>query len=156
MHGMSRFIQICTATYLTLFLVLSGGPSSLSWAGKDKVYAETATIARIISVYDGDTFRCDLADYSALVGENIGIRVNGIDTPEMRDKRPEVKALAIEARDYVRRLFAEAQTIELRNLKRGKYFRIVADVYVDGTSLAEQLIEMGYAHPYDGGTKQKW
>lgn len=129
----------------------------LCWAaGKDKIYAETAIITRVISVYDGDTFRCDLANYPAIVGENIGIRVNGIDTPEMKDKRPDIKALAVEARDYVRRLFAEAQCIELRNLRRGKYFRIVADVYVDGVSLAEHLIECGYAHPYDGGTKQAW
>ena len=127
------------------------------WAGgKDRVYAETATISRVISIYDGDTFRCDLADYPPIVGENIGIRVNGIDTPEMKDKRPQVKALAVAARDYVRKLFAEAQTIELRNLKRGKYFRIVADVYVDGVSLAERLIELGLAYPYDGGTKQEW
>lgn len=120
------------------------------------MYAGTATISRIISVYDGDTFRCDLANYPPIIGENIGIRVNGIDTPEMRDKRPEIKALAVKARDYVRKLFAKAQSIELKNLKRGKYFRIVADVYVDGESLTDSMIEMGYAHPYDGGKKQGW
>ncbi|WP_338666815.1 thermonuclease family protein [Pseudodesulfovibrio methanolicus] len=142
--------------FFALLLTASLLSPPSGWARQDKIYAETATIARIISVYDGDTFRCDLACYPPLVGENIGIRVNGIDTPEMKDRRPEVKALAIKARDYVRKWFEEAQTVELRNLRRGKYFRIVADVYVDGVSLAERLIELGYAHPYDGGTKQKW
>lgn len=138
---------------LVIQVVLLAGPS---WARDSAVYASCVTVTRVVSVYDGDTFRCDLAEYPPLVGQDIGIRVNGIDTPEMKDKRPEVKALAIRARDYVRQWFAEAHTIELRNLRRGKYFRIVADVYVDGESLAERLIGLGYAHPYDGGTKQRW
>ena len=40
-------------------------------------------------------------------------------------------------------------------MKRGKYFRIVADVYADGVSLTDKLIKSGYAVPYDGGTKAK-
>ena len=49
-----------------------------------------------------------------------------------------------------------AKKIELRNMKRGKYFRIVADVYVDGMSLAQMLLEAGLAKPYDGRKKPKW
>lgn len=120
------------------------------------MYAETVTVSHIVSVYDGDTFRCDLAEYPDIVGKNIGVRINGIDTPEMKDKRPWVKALAIKSRNYVRRCFARARCIELRNLRRGKYFRIVADVYVDGVSLADKLLENGYAHKYDGGKKEEW
>ncbi|ABB39602.1 nuclease (SNase domain-containing protein) [Oleidesulfovibrio alaskensis G20] len=111
-------------------------------------------VSRVTSVYDGDTFRCDIDGWPAIIGKNIGIRINGIDTPEMRDKRPQVKALAIEARDFVRSRLKEANVIELRNIQRGKYFRIVADVYLDGSvNLAEELIQRGLACEYHGGKK---
>mgnify|MGYP001247571374 CR=1 FL=1 len=42
-------------------------------------------------------------------------------------------------------------------MKRGKYFRIVADVDIDGQDLGRLLIHEGYAQPYDGsGKKPKW
>jgi len=48
-----------------------------------------------------------------------------------------------------------AKVVELRNLQRGKYFRIVADVYADGINVGDQLINEGLAVPYDGGRKTK-
>ena len=50
-------------------------------------------------------------------------------------------------------ILRDAEQITLRNLERGKYFRIVADVYVDEESLADMLIEAGMAVRYDGGKK---
>ena len=42
-------------------------------------------------------------------------------------------------------------------MKRGSDFRIAADVFVDGESLADVLIEAGMAVRYDGGKKiHKW
>ena len=59
-----------------------------------------------------------------------------------------------------RRLVAAAllagDKIELRNMRRGKYFRIVADVFIDGIDLAQLLITAGLARSYDGGTKSEW
>ena len=46
-----------------------------------------------------------------------------------------------------------AQKIELRNVDRDKYFRILANVYVDDKSLSEVLIKNKLALPYDGGRK---
>ena len=42
-----------------------------------------------------------------------------------------------------------------KNLERGKYFRIGADIYVDGENLAKVLVEAGMAVRYDGKTKMK-
>ena len=45
----------------------------------------------------------------------------------------------------------------LKNMEREKYFRVVADVIVDGENLADVLIEAGIALKYDGGKKTyKW
>ena len=52
-------------------------------------------------------------------------------------------------------ILKDAGKIALKNLKRGKYFRIVADVYVDKESLAVMLVEAGVAIPYSGGMKTK-
>ena len=52
-------------------------------------------------------------------------------------------------------ILKDAETINLKNIERGKYFRIVADVFVDGKSLADELIEAGLAVADDGGTKTK-
>jgi micrococcal nuclease len=47
------------------------------------------------------------------------------------------------------------KVIALENMQRGKYFRIVADVYVDGESLSESLIRSGLGVTYHGKTKAK-
>lgn len=41
-------------------------------------------------------------------------------------------------------------------MERGKYFRIVADIEVDGENLAELLLDNGLAKPYDGRNKPEW
>ena len=54
-------------------------------------------------------------------------------------------------------ILKDADQIVLRNMERGKFFRIAADVIVDGESLADILIEAGMAVRYDGGKKtHKW
>ena len=64
-------------------------------------------------------------------------------------------ALARQAKQFVVAALRSAKVIELRNLRRGKYFRIVADVYVDGQSLAPMLIAKGLGVPYHGGRKTR-
>ena len=59
------------------------------------------------------------------------------------------------AKYFVEKLLKSTKRIDLKNIKRGKYFRIVADVYIDGKSLSDAIIKSGYACKYDGGTKQK-
>ncbi len=54
-------------------------------------------------------------------------------------------------------ILKNAEQITLKNMERGKYFRIAADVIVDGENLADQLIDVGVAVKYDGGKKtHKW
>lgn len=52
-----------------------------------------------------------------------------------------------------------AQTLTpfvLKNIKRGKYFRLLADVYVDGVNLGDQLIKHAHAVRYEGKTNNNW
>lgn len=106
-----------------------------------------------VRAYDGDTITVNIPRLPAVFGERIGIRVRGVDTPEIRAKCDNEKYLAIRARNYVRNLLENATKIDLINPERGKYFRIVADVRYDGADLKDSLLEMGYAVRYDGGRK---
>ena len=78
------------------------------------------------------------------------------DTPEIRGKSEREKALAIDAKHYTLNALSNANIIELRNVSRGKYFRIVAEVYYDGHCLSDGLIDAGLAYKYSGGTKKSW
>lgn len=112
---------------------------------------------QVVEVYDGDTFKIDLPGVHPLFGDNLPIRVKGIDTPELRGTSEEVKALAEQARELTENTLKGAEKIELRNPERGKYFRIVAEVWVDGKALATMLKEKGLAQDYDGeGERPRW
>lgn len=111
------------------------------------------TVDKVISVYDGDTFRVTIAGYPALIGENIPIRVNRIDTPEIRGKCDYERQLAIEAREFTKS-FLTGGVIELRSIRRGKYFRIAADVY--GKGLGDSLIKANLAYKYNKKSKRNW
>ena len=123
-------------------------------AFSDKTYGSVA-IAEVTSIYDGDTFRANIPDYPPIVGQHMSVRIYGVDTPEMRGKCEQEKMLAGKAKQYTVKKLRSAKTIELRNMQRGKYFRILADVYTDGHSVGEGLVREGLAVVYDGGKKTK-
>ena len=115
------------------------------------------TSDQIVDVYDGDTFKIDLPSQHPLFGDDLSIRVLGIDTPEMKGTSDEIKALANQAKNRTQELLREADLIVLKNLERGKYFRVVAEVWIDGESLGETLKEEGLAKDYDGeGARPEW
>ena len=86
----------------------------------------------------------------------MSIRINGIDTPELRGKCDKEKQLAKLAKHFTVERLRAAKSVVLKNIKRGKYFRLIADVYVNGVNLGEQLIKQGHAVKYTGKTKQTW
>ena len=88
---------------------------------------------------------------------NMSIRILGIDTPEIRGKCLEEKSLALQSRAFANDMFRNANNIEFRNLKWDKYGgRILADVYIDGMSYKQEIIEAGLAREYYGGKKIGW
>jgi endonuclease YncB( thermonuclease family) len=123
-------------------------------------YAEGVLVERaeaeLVRVVDGDTLNVSLKGMCPLLGEEIGIRIRGIDTPELRSPDLRVRALAIQAKQYVSEIMDSAKILELRDLERWIYFRLVADIYVDGLNVATALAEQDLALPYDGGKRPDW
>lgn len=62
--------------------------TSLGWddskSRAQKIYGD-AVVTKVISVYDGDTFRANIAGLPPIIGENMPIRLGSVDTPEIRD-----------------------------------------------------------------------
>lgn len=105
---------------------------------------------KVVGVYDGDTFYIDLPKEHSLFGERLGIRVRGIDTPEIRTKSPFEKWAAYKAKDFTSNFLATAKKVDLTECSRGKYFRLVCHAIADKKyNLGEQLLEQGLAVPYD-------
>jgi len=126
--------------------------SALLSAKEQKNYG-TLRVSELVSVYDGDTFKVHIAGLHPLIGENISVRVAGIDTPELKSQNTELRAKAYEAKALAEKILKQGHAIVLHNVKRDKYFRILADVWVDELNLAEVMIKSGLAKPYDGRTK---
>ena len=116
----------------------------------------------IVKIYDGDTFYIDYPGNPkppAILGENLGIRLNGIDAPEMKsrcqtnEQKSKERLKALEARAFLEQRILFGRNLELHDLSRDKYFRLDATLYIDGTNINELMVEKGYAIRYDGGTK---
>lgn len=105
--------------------------------------------------YDGDTITFNIPNTHPLIGHEIGTRVYGVDTPEMKGTGPCEKEAAREAQVVVAKLLKDAKRVEIRNLQRDKYFRILGEVWADGKSVADELVVRKLAYPYFGDTKEK-
>ena len=119
---------------------------------------------RVISidrVVDGDTIDVTI-DLGFDLYKKERVRVAGVDTPEKRTRDLEEKELGIDATNWLKEKLEGAIDGDDDLVIRtelvggvGKYGRLLGWLYVgDGSvSLNEQMITEGYAHAYDGGTK---
>lgn len=113
-------------------------------------------VDEVTSICDADTFRVNIAAWPDVIGKRISVRVKGIDAPEIKGACLHEKLAARKAKQEAVVRIRSAKRIELRNIERDKYFRIVADVYLDGSSLAAALVAKDLAKSYDGGKKEDW
>lgn len=126
-----------------------------------------AIVSNVGKISDGDTFRCDLVacivrgpgsvfEYPSIIADDIPVRIKNVDCPPMRGASGLQLERAIESYMYLERILKNANIILLDNMSRGKYFRILADVVVDGELLSQLIIQNKYGRPYRGGPKKPW
>ena len=118
-------------------------------------------VVKINRVVDGDTIDVTI-DLGFDLYKKERVRVAGVDTPEKRTKNLEEKALGLDATAWLKAKLEETikgdEELTVRTELKGgvgKYGRLLGWLYVgdDTVSLNEQMITEGYAHAYDGGTK---
>lgn len=104
-------------TLLITFLITTHTLAGIN----EKVYG-SILVDEITSIYDGDTFRVKIDSWPEIAGERVPVRILGIDTPELRTKCESEKALARKAKQFTVAKLRGAKSIELRDMRRGKYF----------------------------------
>ena len=118
--------------------------------------------ARIIRVVDGDTVVVRARIWLDQEVET-KVRLQGIDTPELRGKCQDESLLALAARDFVIGLGKTVNgttndEVQLFDIEYGKFAgRVVARIKSpNGVDYSHALIAAGFARSYDGGRRQPW
>ena len=119
-------------------------------------------VVSIDKVLDGDTIDVTI-DLGFDLYKKERVRVAGDDTPEKRTRNLEEKELGIDATNWLKKkledtINGDGDELTVRTELHGgvgKYGRFLGWLYIneDEISLNEQMITEGYAHAYDGGTK---
>ena len=118
-------------------------------------------VTEINRVLDGDTIDVTI-DLGFDLFKKERVRIAGVDTPEKRTRDLEEKALGIDATNWLKdKLESTLSGDDELTIRTelvggvGKYGRLLGWLYVgeDTVSLNELMITEGYAHAYDGGTK---
>ncbi len=115
----------------------------------------TFRCVKYVRNYDSDTVTFNIPNVPKIIGEKINVRVAHVDSPEIKGKLPCEKESARTAKRLVENLLKNAKRIDLVNIERDKYFRILADVQFDGKDLKAVLLKNNLAYLYEGKTKEK-
>lgn len=101
----------------------------------DVANAQSVT-GQAVSVYDGDTITLKVLGES-----NMKIRLSSIDTPEMN------QAHGVEARDALRGMIS-GKSIQVKIYEKDKYGRYIGEIFLNGESVNNKLVEQGHAWHY--------
>lgn len=120
------------------------------------------TLARVLSVHDGDTVTL-MVVLATGVPVQFNCRLNGIDTCEITSRDPEVKRLAVRAKERLQDLIQQCgHVVTMHTHGLDKYGRLLADLFASaceeegdkGLSFSETLVKEALACVYDGKTKR--
>jgi micrococcal nuclease len=109
------------------------------------MFEYTAFVSRVL---DGDTLEVEIDLGFNVNVEGVRLRIRGINAPEL-DKDGE-KAAGQESKKFLA-LLIEGQIVEVKTYKtktgrdRKTFERYVADVFVDGKSVADTMVDAGHA-----------
>jgi endonuclease YncB( thermonuclease family) len=141
------------AAAVTLAVLLAGSATLADGAGEA---IKGPVAAAVLDVVDGDTLRVRARIW---LGQEVTtlVRLDGVDTPELKASCDAERRLAAQARDFVRARIGGAAVV-LTEIRFGKYAgRVVARVAsADDKDLAGALIGAGLGQAYAGGTRRSW
>ena len=113
-------------------------------------------VKKICRIIDGDTIDVDI-DLGFSLTKKERIRLAGIDTPETRTKEYEEKKLGVDAKEYLAMRMDACENLIVKTEKDGKYGRMLGWFFGNKAkkSINLEMVDLGYAWTYDGGTKEK-
>ena len=108
----------------------------------------------VTRVVDGDTVDVDVDLGFSTILKKQRVRMMGIDTPESRTRDLEEKFYGKASKAHLESILAEGN-IELQSHGKGKFGRILGELFVGGSSYSvnQQMIDEYHAVPYLGQNK---
>lgn len=112
---------------------------------------------RVIKVYDGDsiTIASRIPESKNNNIYKFNLRLNRIDTPEIKSKNLLEKRYAIKIRDILCKKIMN-KMVNIKVIKQDKYGRYLAEVSYKKLNINNWLLNNNYALLYDGGAKRSF
>ena len=112
---------------------------------------------RVIKVYDGDsiTVAARIPQLKNNIIYKFSIRLNRLDTPELRTSNHIEKEYAIKIRDLLSERIMN-KMVNIKVIKTDKYGRYLAEIFYKKENINDWLLNNHYAIRYDGGTKKQF
>lgn len=116
------------------------------------MYTYNVTVTRVV---DGDTVDVDIDLGFGMTYKKQRVRMMGIDTPESRTRDLEEKFYGKQSKYFLEDLLKD-QKIQLVSHDKGKFGRILGELFVEGNKLSinQQMIDNYHAVPYFGQSKE--
>ena len=111
---------------------------------------------KVTNVVDGDTVDVDIDLGFGVWLRDQRIRLYGIDTPESRTSDPSEKLYGKAAAEFLKKwLDGGDVTIKTHKDGRGKFGRILGELWVFDTNINKKMIEEHHAVEYHGQSKEE-
>ena len=120
-----------------------------------KLFVPPLTEGYVTKVYDGDSITIESSIPGMILNTKylFKVRLNRIDTPEIRTNNEEEKEIALLAKDALKNKILN-KIIQLKTISTDKYGRLLCDIFLDDICINDWMIENRYAVPYCGKTKK--
>lgn len=115
-----------------------------------KPFIPNINIGKVIKVYDGDTITVASKLHNNVY--KFVIRLNRIDTPELRTKNMKEKERGIFVRDKLREKIMD-KIIKIKVIKKEKYGRLLCEIYINNENINDWILNNNYGVEYYGGKK---
>jgi micrococcal nuclease len=112
---------------------------------------------KVVRVIDGDTIDVDVDLGFSVILAKQRVRLHGIDTPESRTRDKEEKTRGLLSKAFLLALCPIGSTIHLHSHGKGKFGRILGEIYEIGddlVSINKKMCEEAFAVPYFGQSKE--
>ena len=114
----------------------------------------------VTKIVDGDTIEV-IMDLGFNIFHGCKVRLRGIDTPESRTRNLDEKARGILAKNYLKTAIEynddQDKKIIIKTYKensKGKFGRVIGEVWVNGININEDMINAYHAVPYNAENKK--
>ena len=115
------------------------------------MYRYKVSVTRVV---DGDTVDVDIDLGFGMTYKKQRVRMKGIDTPESRTRDLEEKKFGLASKEFLKGQLKD-QEIELVSHDKGKFGRILGEIYSFDTNINDKMVEECHAVGYHGQSKEE-